>query len=145
MSEAPASLDEGLALLEEQREAMLARDADRLEAANSRLSAWIAGCRRGAEGFAAGRAGSVRAEEAGRSEEAVRAGGAMRAGGGPQALPEQAYALRLALDTNAALARRCALQASRALDALGAPESRTYTDEGVTRAAAARRSDTYSA
>jgi hypothetical protein len=38
-------LQEGLALLDEQHQAMLARDADRIEAANVRLSAWIAACR----------------------------------------------------------------------------------------------------
>lgn len=46
-----AVLQEGLALLDEQRQAMLARDAGRVEAANDRLSAWIAACRQ-ASGYA---------------------------------------------------------------------------------------------
>lgn len=45
-----AVLQEGLALLDEQRQAMLARDADRIEAANLRLSAWIAACRQASGG-----------------------------------------------------------------------------------------------
>lgn len=139
MNEGPTSFDEGLVLLEEQRDAMLARDADRLEAANTRLSAWIAACRRAPEAVAAGDAGSVRAGGS------VPAGGSLHAADALHALPEYAHALRLALDTNAALARRSALQASRALEALGAPEPRTYTDEGVARAAATRRGDVYSA
>ncbi len=45
-----AVLQEGLALLAEQRQAMLARDADRIEATNLRLSAWIAACRQASGG-----------------------------------------------------------------------------------------------
>jgi len=44
---APGLLDEGLARLEEQRLAMLARDAARLEAANAALAEWIDACRGG--------------------------------------------------------------------------------------------------
>lgn len=112
MTEAPraaqASLDDGLALLEEQRCAMLARDADRLDAVNARLSAWIAGCRDTAQAVDAGLA---------------------------DPLPE----LRQALDTNAMLARRSALQASRAFGALVAPDSRIYDDEGLAQAPSGRR------
>ena len=47
--------------------------------------------------------------------------------------------LRQALDANSLLARRSALQASRALGALVAPDSRTYDDEGMTQAPTGRR------
>jgi hypothetical protein len=114
------SLDEGRLLLEEQRDAMLARDADRLEAANARLSAWIAACRQAPDRAASGLAGPRRD------------------------LPPAAHDLRVALDANAALARRSALLASRALDALADAEPRTYDDEGWIRGAARRRA-TYSA
>lgn len=114
------SLDEGRLLLEEQRDAMLARDADRLEAANARLSAWIAACRQAPDRVASGLAGPRRD------------------------LPPAAHDLRVALDANAALARRSALRASRALDALADAEPRTYDDEGWIRGAARRRA-TYSA
>jgi len=112
MTESPRvaqpSLDDGLALLEEQRCAMLARDADRLDAVNARLSAWIAGCRN--------------ASLAGDARPAHRLG-----------------ELRGALDTNSLLARRSALQASRAFGALVAPDSHVYDDEGMTRTPTGRR------
>lgn len=101
-----APLDEGLALLEEQRLAMLARDAQRLDDVNARLSAWIAACRRVARN----------------ADPAVRL-----------------VPLRVALDANAALARRSALQASRALGALLGSDARLYTEEGLTPAPAHRR------
>ncbi len=107
------SLDDGLALLEEQRCAMLARDADRLDAINARLSAWIAGCRN------ASLAGDAR-------------------------LAHHLDELRGALETNSLLARRSALQASRALGALVAPDSHVYDDEGMTRTPTGRR-DAFSA
>lgn len=105
---AAPSLDDGLALLEEQRQAMLARDADRLDDVNARLSEWIAACRK-----------------APAAPEARKA--------------ERLQALRAALDSNATLARRSALQASRALGSLLGPEPRLYTDEGMTRIPARRR------
>ncbi|MBN9460985.1 MAG: hypothetical protein J0H00_07135 [Burkholderiales bacterium] len=101
---------DGLALLEEQRQAMLARDADRLEAANARLSAWIAACRQ------------APVEGAGAAAELAP----LR----PQ--------LGAALEANALLAQRAAQQALRAFDALVAPEH-TYTDRGLARANAPRR------
>ncbi|MCD6674787.1 MAG: hypothetical protein LT106_18295 [Burkholderiaceae bacterium] len=105
---AAPSLDDGLALLEEQREAMLARDADRLEDINARLSGWIAACR--------------------------------KAPAAPDArIAERLHALRAALDSNSTLARRSALQASRALGALLGPAPRLYTDEGLTNSPAHRR------
>lgn len=105
---AQPSLDDGLALLEEQRCAMLARDADRLDAVNARLSAWITGCRN-----------------------------ASLAGDAP--LAHRLAELRHALDANSVLARRSALQASRALGALVAPDSHVYDDEGMTQAPTGRR------
>ncbi len=101
-----APLDEGLALLEEQRLAMLARDAERLDEVNARLSAWIAACRHVARD----------------ADPTARL------------LP-----LRVALDANAALARRSALQASRGLGALLGPDAPLYTEEGLTPAPAHRR------
>lgn len=97
---AAPSLDDGLVLLDEQRAAMLARDADRLEEVNARLSAWIAACRRAATLPDA------------RATEGLRE-------------------LRAALDSNSTLARRSALQASRALGALLGPDSRLYTEQGT--------------
>jgi len=101
-------LDDGLALLDEQRRAMLERDADRLDAVNARLSAWIADCRN--------------ASSAGQTHPADRL-----------------LELRDRLDANSLLARRSALQASRALGALVAPDSRIYDDEGMTRTPIGRR------
>lgn len=104
---AQSSLDDGLALLEEQRCAMLARDADRLDAVNARLSAWIAVCRDA-------------------SQADTRLG-------------DRLSGLRQALDANSLLARRSAQQASRALGALVAPDSRIYDDEGLAQAPTGRR------
>ncbi|HEY0878314.1 MAG TPA: hypothetical protein VGE10_07650 [Zeimonas sp.] len=105
---AAPSLDDGLALLEEQRAAMLARDANRLEDANARLSRWISDCRSAGTLSGADTTGHL-------------------------------HAMRGALDSNSTLARRSALQASRALGALLGPESGLYTDEGMTPAAPAHR------
>lgn len=101
---------DGLALLEEQRLAMLARDPDRLEAANTRLTAWIAACRQACTGDAGTAAPSA-------------------------PLP---HALHAALAANALLARRAGQQALRAFDALVAPDA-TYTERGLARANAPRR------
>jgi len=100
-----APLDEGLALLEEQRQAMLARDPDRLNEINARLSSWIAACR-----------------------------GATRPAADARRLP-----LQPALDANASIAHRSALQASRALGALLGPDARLYSEEGVESAPTRRR------
>lgn len=113
-STAPDALEYGLALLDEQRAAMLARDTARLDAANARLATWITTCR---EAF-------------------THSGVAAQSDPG---LAGRLRALRTALDANSTLARRSALQASRGLDALIAPESRTYTDEGLTRGPSVRR------
>lgn len=99
-------LNDGVALLDEQRSAMLARDAQRLDEVNARLSAWIRACRNAA-------AGSDRTQDL--------------------------LALRAALDANATLARRSALQASRAIGALLGPDARLYTVEGLARTPAHRR------
>jgi len=98
-------LDVGLALLAEQRLAMLAHDSARLEMVNARLSAWIAACRR-----------------APRPDTSVRL------------LPLQA-----ALDANVDIARRSALQASRALGVLLGPDARLYGENGMASAPARRR------
>lgn len=105
---AQSLLDDGLALLDEQLRAMLARDPDGLDAVNARLSAWIADCRN--------------ASLADDARQARRLG-----------------ELRDALDANSLLARRSALQASRAFGALVAPDSRIYDDEGMTPTPTGRR------
>lgn len=118
-STAADALEYGLALLDEQRDAMLARDTARLEAANARLATWITACR----------------EASTHSGVAANAPSAQSDPG----LAGRLRAIRTALDANSTLARRSALQASRGLDALIAPESRTYTDEGLTRGPSVRR------
>lgn len=105
-------LDEGLARLEEQRLAMVARDAARLEAANAALSEWIEACRSGNE-----------------NDEAT-------AGSAPD---RQLRELRGALDANAVLARRASLQAARGFAALTGAQPATYDDQGFGAARAARR------
>ncbi len=120
---AQAPLEDGLALLEEQREAMLARDPARLEAANVRLSAWIAACRQ--DGQAPGASADTRSP----------ALPATPATPGSPIL----RALQTALGANARLAQRSSMQAARAFDALVRPEAAPYTDEGRTPARAPRR------
>ncbi|MCO5099814.1 MAG: hypothetical protein M9885_02775 [Burkholderiaceae bacterium] len=109
---APDLLDEGLARLEEQRLAMIARDAARLEAANAALSEWIGACRSGNEDVEA----TARSARNRRLRE-----------------------LRGALDANAVLARRASLQAARAFTALAGSQPTTYDDQGFGAARAARR------
>lgn len=107
-----ALLLDGLEVLEDQRQAMLARDDARLEAANVRLAAWIEACRS--------------------SEPAKRphAGAFDRVALGR---------LQAALGVNAALARRGASHATRALGALVEAAPQTYDDEGRTAATLPRR------
>lgn len=99
-----ALLHEGLDVLEEQRQAMLARDDARLEAANLRLAAWIEACRLPGPPKHAVRAAGFNCEAIGR--------------------------LQTALGINAALARRGASHATRALGALVEATPQTYDGEG---------------